>query len=78
MHLSTALSLAAWLCYFATECLSQGFYDSCDKTWVLGLNNWPQFMAAACPDSKGVTHYSELDLNDCVGNSEGVMAAQNV
>ncbi len=35
-------------------------------------------MAAACPDSNGVTHYSELSLNDCLGNSEGVITAKEV
>ncbi|KAI0007724.1 Cyanovirin-N [Xylariaceae sp. FL0662B] len=57
-----------------------GFFSACSKTWTLGYRGSSHFVVDACPSSSApdVSVTSALDLNDCLGNREGVIEAMQL
>ncbi|KAI1342041.1 Cyanovirin-N [Xylariaceae sp. FL0016] len=56
---------------------SGGFYAAC-ASWQLGFRGVDRFLVSTCPAGDGAAVRSALDLNDCLGNSEGAITAQRV
>jgi len=70
------ITAAAILALFSgpTFVLSQGgFFESCNKNWSFDNN----LLVVQCPRDDGVLVNSVQDMNLCMANDNGVLAAQN-